>query len=374
LTCTLHIKDKKNRLEKKTILHIIHDLGRGGAETMLVTVVKELKEYNNIVVTLFSSNHFTADEFVCDKYISMSLTSVTQMPLAVLKLRKIIRQVQPDIVHTHLFWPTMLARLATPKRIPLITTIHAFIATSGEYKYWYIKWIDKITYHFRRSVIIAVAKGALAEYFDFLKLKPWRSHALYTFVNTVRFNEAHSKPAAIATQRFRLITVGRISLQKNHRYLVEAFKLLPPGKFELHIYGINTFGAEFEKYVQESSADIILKGEVKNINEIIAQYDLFVMSSTYEGFSLAVLEAMAMGMPLLLSDIASFKEQCEDTAVYFNLDDPQDFAAKLQQLAAGKDTLLQLAERSKQRALGNFTLQHHMQGLRSIYLEALSGR
>lgn len=357
---------------RKKIVHIIYDLGRGGAETMLLTVVKELKEYENVIVTLFSPNHFTKEELVCDKYISLGLTSVKQMPGALLKMRKIIKQEKPDIVHTHLFWPTVLARIVVPRKIPLITTIHAFIATSGEYKFWYIKWIDKITYHFRKSVIITVAKGALTEYFSFLKLKPWRSHALYTFVNTALFNAANSQPAAVASPKFRLITVGRISLQKNHRYLVEAFKLLPPGMFELHIYGNNSLGAAFEQYATENDIGIVLKGEVKNINQIISQYDLFVMSSTYEGFSLAVLEAMAMGVPMLLSDISSFREQCADTAVYFNLDNPQDFVNKLQQLAADKATLQTLAAQSKTRVLVNFTLEHHMQGLRKIYDEQLA--
>lgn len=358
-------------MEKKTILHIIHDLGRGGAEMLLVTTVRELKEYNNIVVTLFGANHFTSEEFVCDKYINMGLTSIAQLPMAVFKLRRIIKQHNPDIVHTHLFWPTTLARLATPKRIPLITTIHAFVATSVEYQYKRVRWTDKITYRFRKSVIIAVAKGALTEYFSFLNIKPWKSYALYTFVNTALFNEGHSVPATTPSSTFRLITVGRISKQKNHRFLVEAFKLLPPGQFELHIYGNNSMGAEFDNYLAANNNGITLKGEVKNINEIIKQYDLFVMSSTYEGFSLAVLEAMAMGMPLLLSDIASFKEQCEDTAVYFDLNSPQDFANKLQQLAADKTKLQQLAEGSKVRALENFTLEHHMQGLRKIYDDIL---
>ena len=62
-----------------------------------------------------------------------------------------------------------------------------------------------------------------------------------------------------------------------------------------------------------------------HLNRIIKKYDLFVMSSIYEGFSVSVLEAMSLGMPLLLSDIASFREQCEGTAVYFNLKDNDYF-------------------------------------------------
>jgi glycosyltransferase involved in cell wall biosynthesis len=358
-------------LEKKTILHVIQDLGRGGAETMLVTVVKELKEYNNIVVTLFGANHFTEEEFVCDRYINMGLHSVLQMPIAAWRLRKIIRQYKPDIVHTHLLWPTALARLVTPRRIPLLTTIHAFVATSVEYTYKRIKWTDKITYRLRPSTVIAVAKGALDEYFSFLKLKPYKSHTLYTFVNTHLFNKAYRLPVEQPSTPFRLITVGRIAKQKNHRFLVEAFKLLPPGRFELHIFGQNASGKAFEEYVATEGKGIVLKGEVKNIHQIIQQYDLFVMSSTYEGFSLAVLEAMYMGMPLLLSDIASFREQCEDIAVYFDLSNPQDFADKLQQLAADPQQLQQRAAAAQARAEQHFTLAHHMEGLRKIYAEAL---
>ncbi|MGI8582248.1 MAG: glycosyltransferase, partial [Chitinophagaceae bacterium] len=115
-------------MNKKTILHIIYNLGRGGAETMLVTIVKELTDYNNIVVTLFPHNHFK-DKLRSDKYYCLGLTSIIHLPLARNSLRKIIKENNVDIVHSHLFWPTILARMATPKNIPLITTIHAFIAT-----------------------------------------------------------------------------------------------------------------------------------------------------------------------------------------------------------------------------------------------------
>ncbi len=96
------------------------------------------------------------------------------------------------------------------------------------------------------------------------------------------------------------------------------------------------------------------------------------MSSTFEGFSLSVLEAMAMRMPLFLSDINSFKEQCENTAIYFSLDDVKDFTEKLKILALDKIHLNNLAEIAYDRAVNNFTLEQHMQGLRKIYSEVLT--
>ena len=130
---------------------------------------------------------------------------------------------------------------------------------------------------------------------------------------------------------------------------------------------------EIQKKINETGAKVILKGEVKNIEVIITQYDLCLMASFYEGFSLSVLEAMAMNMPLLLSDIPSFREQCENTAVYFSLTDENDLPKKLLDLSkTSLEQLKAMAENGKQRAIENFTLPQHIKGLRTIYSEALS--
>ncbi len=357
---------------KKTILHIIYNLGRGGAETMLVSVLKELTEYNNILVTFDAENHF-GEELQADKHICLNTPSTKQFPLAAVRLRKVIRKYRPDLVHTHLFWPTIIARIVTPKKIPLITTIHAFIATSVEYRHRHIKWLDKLTYHLRKSIIITVAKGALNEYFSFLRLKPYKAYMLHTFVDVRRFNEANALPGE-NSKSFRIMTSGALREQKNHKFLVTAFKELN-GNFELHIYGSGPLHQKLSSQIKESRIEnVVLEGEVKNINEIIRQYDLFVMSSTFEGFSLSVLEAMALKMPILLSDISSFREQCEDTAVYFDLNSTTDFINKLKQLSLDNRQLQTLGEKAKQRVLANFTIEHHMKGLRSIYRTALVGQ
>jgi glycosyltransferase involved in cell wall biosynthesis len=356
---------------QKKIVHFIFNLGRGGAETMMVRVIKELPEYEHVVVTLFPGNNF-GDELQCKKWICLNIKSLFTLPLAFFKFRKLINTVKPTLVHTHLFWPTLVARLTVPKRIPLITTIHAFIATSGEYKHWYIRFLDKLTYKFRKSIIIVVAKGALEEYFSFLNLKPYKAYALYTFVDMERFNVDK-----IAVEKnnssFKLVAVGALRLQKNFPFIIDAMALIKDKNIELDIYGTGILQEELQQQINSTGARVFLKGEVNNIESIIPRYDLFVMSSTYEGFSLGILEAMAMRMPLLLSNISSFKEQCEDSAWYFSLADVQDAASQIVVLStADKNILLGKAEAGRQRAINNFTLPHHISGLRKIYDEALS--
>ncbi len=362
---------KRFQVMQKKVVHFISSLIRGGAETMLVRVIKEMPEYEHVVVTLFPGNHF-GDELQCKKLVNLNIKSLFTLPFAFFKFRKLVNKEKPDFVHTHLFWPTFVARFSMPRKMPLITTIHAFIATSGEYKYWRIRFLDKLSYKFRKSTIIVVAKGALEEYFSFLKLKPYKAYALYTFVDVERFNIAKVS-AEKTTNTFRLISVGALRLQKNYPYIINAMALIKDKDIELDIYGVGDLKEEFQNLINTTGAKVNLKGEVKNIEQIIPQYDLFVMSSTYEGFSLGVLEAMAMRMPLLLSDIASFKEQCEDNAWYFSLADVQDAATQIVSLSnLDKAVLLQKAEAGRQRVINNFTLPNHISGLRKIYKETLA--
>ena len=355
---------------KKKIVHFIFNLERGGAETMLVRVIKELPEYEHVVVTLFAGNNF-GDELQCKKLICLHINSLFALPLAFFKFKKLVKQEKPALVHTHLFWPTLVARLSVPKKIPLLTTIHAFIATSVEYKHWYIRFLDRLGYSFRKSIIIVVAKGALEEYFSFLNLKPYKAYALYTFVDVERFNIAH-QPAAEKTGVFKIVAVGALRLQKNYSYLINAMALIKNKNIELDIYGTGNLKEELQHQINATGAKVFLKGEVSNIEQVLPQYNLFVMSSTFEGFSLGVLEAMAMQIPLLLSDIASFKEQCEDNSWYFSLAEVEDAASQIIGLSeTGKDILLKKAEAGRQRAINNFTLDQHMAGLRKIYDNAL---
>lgn len=358
--------------EKKTILHIIDYMGRGGAEVMLVKVIKELNEYRNIVVTLNPQNHFVGDEFTCDEYHCLHMGSFARFPLAVLRLKKFVKKHRIDLVHSHLFSATLVARLALSRKIPLVTTIHTHVSTS-DYEKWYLKLLEKLSYRKHKSTIIGVSSGVLDQYFNYFNHKPWKKHLLYTFVDINETDRPSSvTQPAINQDKFNLVAIGAIRFPKNQEYLVRAFQELKNENFELHIYGI---GARFEtvkKMVQETGVNVIMQGEVKNASQLLPLYNIYVMPSEYEGFSLSVLEAMAKKIPMLLSDIPSFREQCADTAVYFDLKDIYDFITKLKMMAGDKALQNNLVQKARQRVLDHFTLGHHMDGLRKIYLETLN--
>jgi len=351
-------------LQKKTIIHFIFSLGRGGAETMLVQVLKELKEYNNIVVTVFEDNHFE-NELQCSEYICLNKRSLWSLPISIYEFRKLIKKYKPDLVHSHLVLTNFIARLGTPRNIPLITTIHTSVSYVTDYKKLYIRLLDKFTYHYRKSVIIAVSKIAMTDYLTFLNARPYNNYVLHTFVNEKIFSKNYL--AGVNNMPFKIVSVGALRTGKNYQYLIEAFKSLKNKNIELHIFGMGPQQNILQNEINDSGVKVILKGQVKNIHELLPQYNLFVMPSLFEGFSLSVLEAMAMRMPLLLSDIPSFREQCEDCAIYFDLNNNEDFILKLNDLINDDQKRIILAGNAQKRVLENFTLTRHMSGLKKIY-------
>jgi len=79
-----------------------------------------------------------------------------------------------------------------------------------------------------------------------------------------------------------------------------------------------------------------------------------------------------MGMPLLLTDIPSFQEQCEETACYFEQGNVADFIAQLQSLRNNENLLHSLGAAAQERVLARYTYRQHLQQLKAIYLQSLS--
>ncbi len=354
----------------KTILHIIQNFGRGGAETAVVGALKNLTEYRTIAVAMDSFNEF-GDELKCDKYYCLNLKSYYHFPLAIKKLRKIIIDEKVDLVHSTLYWAIVLSRFACPKNIPLVSSIQASLSNSFEYKKKWIGWLDRFSYNRRESTILGVSKDTLDDYFNFLKLQRHRNYVLYNFVDTKAY-PSMVLPKQQNGEHFKLVSVGSFKLQKNQLYLLEALKRLKGEEISLDIYGEGALRPVIEKFIKDNELPVRLMGQVKNLDQVMSGYDLFVMPSLYEGFSLAVLEGMLMEIPMLLSDIATFREQCAATAVYFPLNDVNELAEKIRSLKNNTAQLEIMGRNGRIRVLQHFTLDHHMAALRKIYQVVLN--
>ena len=128
-------------------------------------------------------------------------------------------------MHAHLYNANILSRLATPKRIPLVNSIHA-ISSLAAYKLNRLTlYIERLTYR-KRHHLVAVSKEVLADFKKYVGIKG-PATVLYNFIDE-KFFASHPK-TEFSKDKLKLVAVGNLRYQKNYPYLVEAFKNMPAG-------------------------------------------------------------------------------------------------------------------------------------------------
>lgn len=103
-----------------------------------------------------------------------------------------------------------------------------------------------------------------------------------------------------------LVAVGRLSPQKNYPMLIEAFAIIHEkySEYSLHIYGKGKEEGSIRKMIRDKGLEtsVIMHGFCKDIHEKIRSSAIYVMSSDFEGMPNALMEAMAMGFPVVCTD------------------------------------------------------------------------
>lgn len=347
-------------MKKPIIIHIIYDLGLGGAEKMLMNSVEHLTSYEHVIVTLLSRNQFS--NFPFGKSYNLNCGSFYRLPLAILKLKKIIREIQPALIHSHLPLPNIISRLSTPSGIPLFTSIHTTASKSSTYTKWHIKQLERLSFRLRPSVMISVSDNVLKDYIQFFNLQPRKNYVLNTYADEKIFKP---KEYRNSISKLKMITVGNKE-SKNVDFLLKAISKLNDPRIELDIYGGGQIPSVYED-IKKQSLPVRFKGQIEQIEKVLPHYDYYISASRLEGFSLSILEAMACKLTLILSDIPSFKEQAEDTAFYFSLNDPQSLENTLLVCLNNPNEPTVKANESNKRYLEKFTLSIYVKKLSAIY-------
>lgn len=349
---------------KPKIVHLIFSLGNGGAENLLMQTLPMLEEYDNYIITFSDKNNFNNNIYL-KNLIQLNTPKIWQWPLACLRLKKIIKNLKPSLIHSHLTIANIVARFSTPRNVPVLTSIHNSVRYNIEFKKWYIRKLEKLSLKYRPCHLIFVSDTVKQDYISFLREQPKRSSVIFNFVDTGKFKPI-SKQSNV-TNSFKIISVGSLSHQKNFEFLVRAFSKADIKDAELHIYGDGPLRAKIESLIEDKNSQIRLMGSVSKIEKLIGNYNLYVSSSLYEGLSLSVLEAMATGVPLLLTNIPSFIEQCGDSAVFYELNNETDFVNKLKTARKQPELLHANVEKCQEKINNVYGSKRYLDQLKTLY-------
>lgn len=293
---------------KKKLLIVIPRMGGGGAERVVSIVANHLAQ-NDCRVRLFTLvggdsfyplspavEQATADFAVNRKN---KLTRMVSLGLnfagAITHIRREIKEFQPDIVFSVL------------EEADLVT----FLAKTGLHCTWLVSerndptrragWYTKLlNFLYRRSDGMVCQSRTVADYYAFVPRKWVIPNPIDPAVYPAKVPEA--APA-------RIVSVGRLRPQKNTVMQLEAFRAIadkyPDSTFTA--YGEGPERALLEAKISEYGLKnrFFLPGASRNVLEEIKAAALFVMSSDYEGFPNALVEAITIGIPVISTDFAT---------------------------------------------------------------------
>ncbi len=127
-----------------------------------------------------------------------------------------------------------------------------------------------------------------------------------------------------------------MAYQKNYSFLIKAtpeiLKLNP--KIKILIIGDGPERKELENLIIELRLQnsVLLIGDLPDAYRFLKAFDLFTLTSRYEGMSITLIEAMQAGLPLITSDVGGAKEMLNDENLIYKLDNKKEFISKLSTL------------------------------------------
>jgi glycosyltransferase involved in cell wall biosynthesis len=348
---------------ESALIHIIDSLSMGGAEIILHHTIQLFPQYKHVIVYLKETPDVKVS-FDRNREILFCLnhSGWKDLPSSVRKLKRIIKQVNPCIIHSHLIVSTLIARLATPVHVPLVTSLHSELSTDAFAKNRLSVWIERLTLK-KRHALVAVSNHVLQ---DYLKYVPHQGKhfVLYNFLPEIFFS-AHQKPASGTV--FRCVAVGNLKEAKNYEYLLDIFSHLKNRRIQLDIYGGGYLEPVLQRRITTDHLPVELKGKVIDPRTFLNGYDLFIQASSHEGFGLSVIEAMAMRLPVLLSDIAVFREITGNHAHFFPLNDAPVSAAIITSLAGNNQLCSRHADAAFSLCRERYNQDNYKNHLSHIY-------
>jgi glycosyltransferase involved in cell wall biosynthesis len=148
---------------------------------------------------------------------------------------------------------------------------------------------------------------------------------------------AARKSLGLADSVFIWLAVGRLVEQKDYVTLLRAIEILPEGEYKVLVAGSGPLLEPLKQETQRLQLEdkVQFLGASENIRHLYAAADAFVMSSIFEGLSAALLEASAMALPAVVTDVGGNTEIVTEgkTGFVVPAQDPQRLASAMQTLA-----------------------------------------
>jgi glycosyltransferase involved in cell wall biosynthesis len=298
----------------------------------------------------------------------MDIAHTAIMPMLFFRLLRIPKN---SIIHVHAPRPYVLevtALVAKLKKIPYIVHVHSDIQPMGLLKFLIEPYKKYLSSHVLRGAALTlfVTEAQEEEFKDLYKLQ--RTAVLPNGVDDKFFIKR--KPRSNnSKEEASILFVGRLNHHKNIPFIIEAVSLMQQ-KVKLNIVGEGELHNQLDAMIKKLKLNdkVKLHGS-KSGDELIKQYreaDIFVMASKSEGFSLSLLEAMASGLPVVVTNSPGLANFVRDTGMVVNTNNVKVFGQELDKLLSDSSLKSRLGKQSIAKAKF-YQWQKVINSLKDIY-------
>lgn len=286
------------------ILHVITGLGVGGAERVVMEVAPRMRALgHNVSVVSLGTDSRILDQYDSTDVPIFLLKINKSNPLSLLKglfsFLRLLRKGSFDVVHAHMFHAlvfSVLARIVLLAKPALFFTSHNFSGFKGGRR----RFIQFTRFARDGDVVFALGQHASLN-----------TKNVFLIPNGVAVEASVlTKERECESDAFTFVFVGRLETQKDPLTLVRQFSQLSKSNVRLLIVGDGYLRQEVEAEVARLGLNnkIDLLGVRTDVKAILTMADCFVMSSRWEGLPMAILEAGAVGLPVISTNVGAVSE------------------------------------------------------------------
>jgi glycosyltransferase involved in cell wall biosynthesis len=337
------------------VLFLITDLGKGGAERFLIDLCSAFRGRSDVdflIGTLYDDNRYsdlTTDlPIVPLHYRPFSFTKRHDYP----EYRRVLEDFRPHVVHTHRYLAEFLSAQHVSDRITYVCHGHdnmvqfGRLAPSDLYKREAVanrlekSYLIRKKYRRARTFFVANSSHTLG-YFRSVLPRFMREdvHLLPCGFDYGRFHAEELRVPRVG-ERLRIVNVGSFQEKKNQIFIVRIAEELRRSGVDFHVdlLGDGALRAGVQAEVERHGLQdrVFLHGNVDRVEEWLRRSHIYVHTAWYEPFGLVLLEAMAAGLPCVALDGKGNRDLLQQGRTGFLIErqDPAEFAARIQQLAA----------------------------------------
>lgn len=375
------------------ILHVIPELGKGGAERLVLNIVSELSKREGIIVKLITFRDTNSYPFLMDS-IDWQIVPATLIPsitgksrIEVEALKQAIQNFQPDVIHTHLFEAEIIVKEIPQKHTIYFTHFHdnmppfkklgiqSFFNKSKLLRYFERRWILK-KYQSVENYFIAISQDGLNYLHENLPIKLHKNIQLIP--NAIEYDRFYVDRdyENKDNERWQLVTIGSLVPRKGHEFLIRVVKYLKENNYnvELKIIGGGTHKDQLLKNISRFGLtdSIQLLGYVQYPENYLKHSDLYIHAATHEPFGLVLIEAMASSLPVITTDGKGNRDLIIDGENGFLIEsrDVELFASKVIQLLSNDD-LRETMGKKAQLFSKEFAIEKYVDTLLNTYHKTL---